>query len=233
MQKRRYLKVTAICSFLGAITTALLIFLPNPQATDFESRMLLHQNSMYMTKLWILFIHPQVNLLAALGIAYLLLKKYPLPIIFGTFFLLSWAFAEMSQQALLIDAVNQIWRPGYIEADTEEARNQFTTLIEAANGISDSKYFQVIYSFGLGSFFLGLAFIHEDLLGRFIGFSLLFIGVLSLSSFLRYYLAVSSLNGIVNWIYEWIYPYLQPAVRVAIGIWVLQRIDQPFSNSSE
>ena len=136
-----FLKATAICSFLGALTTALLIFLPNPEATDFEASVALYDNSLYLSKQWILFLHPQVNLLAALGIAYLLFKKYPLQIIFGTLFLIVWAYTEMSQQALIIDTLNQLWRPGYLEADDETSKAMFNTLIRTANGISDSKYF--------------------------------------------------------------------------------------------
>lgn len=214
------IKVTAICSFLGAITTALLLFLPNPEAVDFAARAALHDNSLYLSKLWILFIHPQVNILASIGIACLLWKKYPLQIIIGLFFLMVWAYTEMSQQALLIDALNQMWRPGYIQASGEVEQNMYTTLITAASGISDSKYFLVIYGFGLGSLLFGLAFIRETGLGKWIGIALLFIGVLSLASFARYYLGVSSLNGIVNWCYEWIYTYLQPLVRVALGVWI-------------
>jgi len=225
----RFLKATALCSFLGALTTILLIFLPNPEAADFETRASLYNNSRYLIKLWILFIHPQVNLLASLGIAYLLFKKYPLQIIFGTLFLLVWAYTEMAQQALLIDALNQMWRPGYLTADDELSKNMFTALINAANGISDSKYFLLIYGFGLGSLFYGAAFIWERGLGRWIGISLLFIGILTLSSFARYYLGVKPLNGIVNWSYEWIYSYLQPLVRIGIGIWILSSIKKQTS----
>lgn len=219
-----FLKLSAICSFLGALTTVLLIFLPNPVATDFESQALLFENRLYLNKLWILFFHPQLNFLATLGIAYLLLKKYPLEIIIGTFFLLVWALTEISQQSLLIDSLNQIWRPGYIEAENEVTKNMFMTLINAANGISDSKYFLVIYGFGIGSLLYGLAFVQQNGLAKWIGVSLLFIGLLSISSFARYYLGISSLNTIVNWSYEWIYPYLQPLVRIAIGIWIFKEI---------
>jgi hypothetical protein len=230
---RAFLKATAICSFLGALTTALLIFLPNPEASDFETRSSLYNNGLYLSKHWILFIHPQVNILASLGIAYLLLKKYPLQIIFGTFFLLVWAYAEMAQQSLLIDTLNQIWRPGFIEADNEVSKNMFATLIKAANGISDSKYFLVIYGFGLGSLFYGLALVGESGLGKWIGISLLFIGILSLSSFARYYLGIKSINEVVNWSYEWIYSYLQPLVRIAIGIWILKELKKNITMHSK
>lgn len=219
-----FLKIAAICSFLGALTTALLMFLPNPAASGFEAEVMLYKNSLYLSKRWILFIHPQVNFIASLGIAYLLYKKYPLQIIIGTLFLFIWAYTEMSQQALLIDALNQMWRPGYIGADDESTRMMYNTLIKAANGISDSKYFLIIYGFGLGSLLYGLAFMREAGWAKWLGISLIFIGVLSLSSFLRYYLNVSFLNTIVNWVYEWIYGILQPLVRVAVGVWIFSEL---------
>lgn len=221
-----FLKVASICSFIGALTTALLIFLPNPIANDFQSQTLLYDNKLYISKLWILFIHPQVNIIASLGIGYILLSKYPLQIITGTFFLLVWTIAEMSQQSLLIDTLNQIWRPGYIAADSELSKSMFETLIKTANGISDSKYFLVIYGFGLGPLIYGSAFIQENGLAKWIGGSLLFIGVLSLSSFARYYLGISHLDNIVDWAYEWIYAFLQPLVRIAIGLWIYNVINK-------
>lgn len=221
---KSFLKLTGICSILGAITTSLLIFLPNPVASDFESQTLLFENKLYLTKLWILFFHPQVNIIASLGIACLLFRKYPTQIIVGSLFLLVWAYTEMSQQSLLIDTLNQIWRPNYVNAESEITKSMFKSLINAANGISDSKYFLVIYGFGLGSFLYGTALIQENGLGKWIGVSFLFIGILSLCSFTRYYLGISSLNEPVNWLYEWIYSYLQPIVRIAIGIWIFKRI---------
>lgn len=220
------LKFTAICSILGAVTTALLIFLPNPPAASFEERALLFDNSRYIMKLWILFIHPQVNLMASFGIAFLLFQKYPLRITVGMLFLFVWAITEITQQALLIDALNQMWRPGYVNAETELDKGMYHTLLLAANGISDSKYFLVIYGFGLGSLMFGLAIIQEVKLGKAIGVALIFIGVLSLASFLRYYAGFSSLNSFANLSYQYIYPYLQPAVRIGIGVWIYQQVIQ-------
>lgn len=221
---KSFLRLAAICSFLGALTTILLIFLPNPEATDFETRTLLYNNQLYLSKLWILFMHPQVNFLASLGLACVLFRKYPTQMLVGTFFLLVWAYTEMSQQALLIDTLNQIWRPAYAGAEGESAKVMYTTLIQAAQGISDSKYFLVIYGFGLGSLLYGLAMIWEGDWTKWLGAALIFIGVLSLLSFGRYYLGISALNSFVNWCYAWIYSYLQPLVRIAIGIWILQKV---------
>lgn len=221
--KSAFLTLAAVCSFAGAVTTCLLIFLPSPTADDFEARAILHQNSLYLSKLWILFLHPQFNLIASLGVALVFFRKYPLQMIVGTLFLSVWAYTEISQQALLIDALNQFWRPGYLAADDETTRTLYRTLIQGAGALSDSKYFVVIYGFGLGSLLYGLAFGQETGPEKWLGFSLIFIGVLSLSSFIRYYLGLTSLSPVVDGLYTWVYPYLQPAVRVAIGAWLLKQ----------
>jgi hypothetical protein len=139
-------------------------------------------------------------------------------------FLFIWLVAEISQQALRIDALNQIWRPGYVGADEEVIKQMYHWMIIASEGLSDSGYFLVIYGFGIGSLLYGLALIKETGFAKWIGTSLLFIGLLSLCSFLRYYLGLDWLDAPVNFAYTWIYPYLQPTVRIAIGIWLLQEI---------
>ena len=222
----KFLKIAAFCSILGAITTCLLLFLPAADAADFDSRAQLYQNKLYLSKLWILFFHPQFNTIASLGIAVLLIKKYPLQIISGTLFMLVWFYSEMSQQALLIDALNQMWRPGYLEATDEILKNINRTLIHGSSGLSDSKYFLVIYGFGLGSLFYGWALTKEQKLGKWIGLALIFIGTLSLSSFFRYYLQMDFLSPYVDWTYTWVYPVLQPLVRVGIGVWIIHAVNK-------
>ena len=73
----------------------------------------------------------------------------------------------------------------------------------------------------IGTFLFGLAFVREFGWVRWLGGSMIFIGILSLASFGRYYLGLGFLTPIVNWMYEWIYGYLQPAVRIGLGIWLL------------
>lgn len=218
-----FLKIAVICSLLGATTTALLIFLPQTPAPDFEAQILLHQNRLYLAKLWILFLHPQFNLVASLGLGLLLFKKQPAAIIIGTLFLSCWAYTELRQQAYLIDALNQMWRPGYFAAVEESQRQMYRTLIKGIGGINDSHYFVVIYAFGIGSLLFGWAMLKEQNWGKYLGWSLVFIGLLSLASFGRYYLGVNFLNPPVDFSYSWIYPYLQPLVRIGIAVWIYEQ----------
>ncbi len=218
-----FFKLAAICSLLGATTTALLIFLPQTSAPDFETQVLLHQNQLYLTKLWILFFHPQFNLIASLGLGLLLFKKKPWAIIIGSLFLACWAYTEMRQQAFLIDALNQMWRPNYLAEVEDDQRHMYRTLIKGMGGINDSHYFVVIYAFGMGSLLFGWAMLKEQNWGRYLGGALVFIGLLSLASFGRYYLGVSFLNPPVDFSYRWVYPYLQPLVRIGIAVWIYEQ----------
>ena len=220
----RFLWAAALCSFLGALTTALLIFLPSVETGGKQHSILLYNNSAYIWKLWILFLHPQFNFIASLGVAVVLLKKYPLEIIIGSFFLLVWTYTEMSQQVLLIDALNQYWRPGFLNANDSMSRSVFLTLIKGTDAISDSQYFLLLYGFGLGSMLYGLAFIRESGWAKYIGIALVFVAALSLASFARHYLGFSDWSAAVDWLYQWVYSVLQPLVRLAIGVWLIGAI---------
>jgi hypothetical protein len=229
----KFITFTAICSFLGALTTAFLIFVPSVNSQGLEAGAMLHSNTLYLSKLWVLFVHPQVNFIAFLGVAYLLYKKHQLLVILGTLGLSVWAYTEMSQQALLIDALNQFWRPGYLEATSSVDKEMYRTLIIGSSALSDSKYFLVIYSFGLGSLLFGFAFNSESGLGKLISASLIFIGVLSLGSFARFYLGLTQINEVVDWLYQQVYSYLQPAIRVVIGLWLLMKLKKENSTRIE
>ncbi len=217
---RNLVLCAAACSLLGAITTSLLVFLPASSTVDTQNTILLYKDNLYTAKLWILFFHPQFNFIAALGIAALLVKKYPLEIVTGTFFMLVWAVTEMSQQAFLIDALNQYWRPAYMAAQDEMSRDIFLALIKGSDAISDSKYFVLLYGFAMGSLLYGIAMTREKGISRWLGIAYLFIGALSLGAFTSYYLGAAFLSAPVAWCYEWIYPYLQPLVRIAVAAWL-------------
>ena len=187
---------------------------------DPQNSILLYKDDLYIAKLWILFFHPQFNFIAALGIAVVLIKKYPLEIVVGTFFLLVWTVTEMTQQALLIDALNQYWRPAYMAAQDQMGRDIYLALIKGTDALSDSKYFVLLYGFAMGSVFYGIAMTREKGISRWLGIAYLFIGVLSLCAFSSYYLGAAYLSDPVAWCYEWIYPYLQPLVRIAVAAWL-------------
>ena len=186
----------------------------------FDVQQRVYDEPLYLYKRWILFFHPQFAFLASLGAASILFRKAPALTVFSVFFLAVWAVTEMTQQAYIIDALNQYWRPGYLNSVDVEQKEAFRTMIVGFDGISDSQYFLLLYGFGVGSCLLGLAFFEKKYLEWGISVSMVFIGVLSLGSFLRYYAGLEGLSPLINWIYANIYGVLQTGVRIALGVWL-------------
>jgi hypothetical protein len=213
--------VAAIASLCSAVTTAILVYGPGVQAgADAVSQAQLHANWLYLYKPWVLFFHPQFALVASLGIGFALFSKHPAYISIGLFYLLIWAVTEMTQQAYVIDALNQYWRPGFLNAAEATEKAEYATLLRGFSGISDSQYFVLLFGFGVGTTLFGIAFLSTDILGKTIGVILVFIGLLSVTSFVGYYAGVSAVTPITSWIYSNLYGVIQTGVRIAMGIWL-------------
>lgn len=220
MKLNRFLRVAAICSILGAITTTLLIYIPIPAADTFDEKVVMYRHPNYMTRLWVFFLHPQLNLVAAVGISVLFIRKYPEYIIPATISIGIWAVTEAAQQAFTIDAVNQSWRPEYVQETNEQVKAALFAQLKGSDAIRDSMYFLLLFCFGIGSSLFGITLLHSDLAGKWIGSSFLFFGILSIISFAGYYLGWKQVLQPVDFIYDKIYAWLQPAARLALGWWL-------------
>ncbi len=218
--KSQYLLMSAICAILSALTTAILMYGPSAAVPEtFEATQALHSDPLHTYKSWVLFFHPQFAFIAVLGAGTILYKKTPAFTAIGTIYLAVWALTEMTQQAYLIDALNQMWRPAYLAAEGAE-KAQWRTIIEGLGGITDSLYFVLIYGFGLGSLLFGLAFRGHGPLGLAIGATTSLIGLISLAAFSYYYAGATQLGNIINGWYGWVYGPLQISVRLGLGIWL-------------
>lgn len=213
--------VAAIASLVSALTTAILIYGPNAQAaTDLVSQARLHSDGLYLYKRWVLFFHPQFAFIATLGLAVALFRQRPALVSIGMFYMLVWAITEMTQQAYVIDALNQYWRPGLLGAADAGETAMYETLLTGFNAISDSQYFLLLFGFGVGTFLYGIALWPTDALGKAVAAALLFIGALSIAAFAGYYAGASAVTPVTSWIYGNLYGPVQIAARIAIGIWL-------------
>ena len=224
MNLYKFIKLASICSFLGAITTILLIYLPSPEAIGFEAEATLHSNNLYISKLWILFLHPQFNVIAALGIAVLFIKKHPEYIIPGTLAVLVWGIAEMAQQAFMIDAVNLVWRPDYLNEADVIKKTELQTHLSGVEAVWDTMYLIIQYGFGLGTLLIGIVLIKADKLAIWIGYTNILIGIFMLMAFTVNFMGLDFFLKPVNLFYGWAYPVLQPVVRFTLGIWLWKQV---------
>ncbi len=218
-----FLRAGAVFSLLSAITTAILIFGPNPVSPNgFEATQALHSDPMHLYKKWVLFLHPQFAFLAALSAGALLGKRSPALIIIALFYYAVWTITEITQQAYLIDALNQIWRPAYLAA-TGTDQSQWRTLIVGLQGVSDSQYFVLLFGFSIGSILIGCAFVRETGLAKIIGYTSLTIGTMSLLAFASYYTPLTGTSSVIQGWYTWLYPPVQIGVRLLLAFWLFQQ----------
>ncbi len=222
-QFRQIAWVGAILSCLSAITTAILMYGPDAATPNgFAAAQELHANVLHTYKKWVLFFHPQFAFLAACAAAVVLVRRAPALTLVGLFYLGVWTVTEMTQQAFLIDTLNQMWRPAYLAADTAD-KDQWRTLITGLQGISDGQYFVLIFGFGLGTLLMGGAFLAGPTTDKILGGSMAAIGVMSLLAFAFYYAGLSSAGGLVRGWYDLIYGPLQIGARLGIAAWLIHQ----------
>jgi hypothetical protein len=223
----KLLRIAAICSVIGAVTTLVLALIPEPVAESFDKRVLLYKNGIYSAKHWIFFFHSQLNIIAVLGVTVFLVKRKPYLVLIGLLFFLVWGITECAQHAFLIDAVNQYWRPQYLSSTEEKMKTAVFAQLVGAEAVSDSMYFLLLYCFGIGSSLLGIALLRLDKLATFTSTGFIFFGVLSIVAFLNYYAGLTFLSAPVDFSFVWIYPVLQPVSRLSLGIWLWKQARKP------
>lgn len=227
MNLNKFLRVAGICSMLGAITTAVVAFIPVPPVETLDDKVSLHTNTNYMTRLWVFFIHPQLNVMAAFGISLIFIKRFPEYIIPATLGIIVWAVTEAAQQAFSIDAVNQTWRAEYMQETNPQTRAALFAQLKGSEAIRDSMYFLLLFSYGVSSTLFGIVLFQSDTLAKLLGSSFLFFGILSFITFAGYYLGWKQALPPVDFIFDKIYPWLQPAARFGLGLWLWQKATQP------
>ncbi len=220
---RSFLVAAAICAFLSAFTTLILISIDVPRDGSIFEQAHLAQDTTYLFRTWTYFFHPHVTLVSMIGLFLTQHRKHPGVAITAMIFFMFWAFAEALQQAFTLDALNQYWRPMLLNNDDPTAQQTAVHLVTGFRGIYDSFYFLLLFAYGIGSLLMGLLLVRAPNLSRFIGAVMIYFGVLSLVSFFSYYTPWQSAASFVAWNYQWIYPVLQPLTRALLGWFLLDQ----------
>jgi hypothetical protein len=210
-----FYRVAAACSFVSALTTLCLIFLPAFYAPGegFEARMARVDDPAYQWRAWIYLVHPFLVLTAALGVALLLRTRATVPAIIGFLGFLLWAFTEAGQQTLTLFAFDP-WREAYATADaaTREAIRLRTDIYD---GIWNGMYVLLLIGFAIGNLFFGIAMVREKYFTRIVGLFFLAGFALTLTNFAGEF--GFALPAPLD---SWSYPAIQPLGRVLVGIWL-------------
>ena len=216
MYQPSFYRTAAICSVLSAISTLLLIYLPElyAPADGFEGRMRRVEDAAYVLRSWIYLIHPFLVLAAALGIAMRLRRRDSALALVGLLAFVLWAFTEAGQQTLTLFAFDR-WRAAWLAGD-EAVRAHMQASTAVYDGLWDAMYFLLLLGFALGNAAFGAALARGRGLTRLVGVFLIAAFVLTLTNIageLRWLTLPESLAS-------WSYPAIQPLGRVLIGVWL-------------
>lgn len=205
-----------MCSALSAVTTLMLIFLPEffASAQGFEARMARVHETAYRLRAWAYLLHPFIVLTAALGIAFAIRHRSPVLALFGVLGFIWWAFTEASQQTLTLFAFDR-WRVAYAAAD-EATRATIRINAVMYDGIWDGMYMLLLIAFAIGNACFGVALSTQPGLTRVVGGFMLAACVLTILLFIN----ELGIELLPEPVLSWMYPAIQPLGRLLIGWWL-------------
>jgi hypothetical protein len=218
-----FYRTAAVCSWISALTTCGLIFLPDLYAPieGFEGRMQRVHDPAYVLRSWVYFLHPFFTGTAALAVALRLRRVAPALVIPGLIGFLLWAATEASQQALTLQAFDQ-WRTAYLAGD-EAVRSTMVLRTAIYDDLWDAMYFFLLVVFFIGNTLYSVALWRErSTLAKAV--SVGYVGAALLTAFI-----ISSEAGgpgLPPSLDAWIYPAIQPLARTLIGVWLWRRASE-------
>ena len=216
-----FYRATAVCSFISAVTTLLLIFLPKfyGPADSIDARVALIHHPLWQLRAWNYLFHPFFTLAAALGVAVALRHSTPGRIVAGFLCFLLWGFTEAGQQALTL-MVYRRWAAAYPQADAA-GREVLQLQIASYDNLWDAMFLLLLIAFFAANILYGCATIPGQGLTRLIG--IFYFG----AAFLTLSIISNELSGpaLPPSLEAWIYPLTQPAARFCIGLWLWRARD--------
>jgi len=217
-----FYRTAAIFSVISAITTLMLIFLPQLYApvAGFEGRMAAVHDPWYAVRSWAYLVHPFLTFAAALGVCLRIRSVAHAAAIVGVLGFFVWAFTEAAQQCLTLFAFDR-WRVAYTAGDPS-IRAHLPTLTVLYDGLWDAMYVLLLIAFAIGNASLASVLVRQRGLSRLVGY--LYIGAVLVT--LRYLVPELGWQIPSGAFETWAYPLIQPIARVLIGIWLWRHADE-------
>lgn len=214
---RHFLRIAALSAFATVVTTFLLWLLPRLYVppTGFEESVLLHQNSYYIARLWVNFIHLPLALTGYFGLAVVLYKREAVKSTFGMLWFLIWGIVEMVGIAINLFSVNYNWRSAYASADNI-TKNALKINIDAFTSIWQSAFFVLLVAFLFGTLFFGWATWKAKGIEKLLSWLLWLAVPLTLLIILSNYAGQKWAGQITTYVY----PALQPISRFVLGLFL-------------
>jgi hypothetical protein len=211
-----FYRFAAVCSWISALTTCGLIFLPELYAPieGFEGRMQRVHDPAYVLRSWVYLLHPFFTGAAALAVAIRLRRVAPALVIPGLIGFLLWAATEAAQQAVQLMAFDR-WRVAYVAGDAA-VRSTMELRTVIFDGIWDAMYFLLLLAFFIGNVLYAIALWRGRALSKAVSAG--YVGAALLTAFI-----ISNEvggPGLPPSMDAWLYPAIQPLARTLIGVWL-------------
>lgn len=215
---RQFIRFAAVCCFLSVITTlGIHGFFPDPPS-DFDDRIQLFRDPIYLLNRWWVIIHCLLVIISMWGFAQLQFKRTPGSTGLGFIFYCSFALAEICRQMFVFFYINGL-REQFNNATDTAVRESIRASLTHAALLTAPLFGVFILMFALGGLCFGISLCRSDGFSRIIAIFLLISGVTNLAvlgnSFWRYE-AFDLFMEKFNLVFT-------PMMRLLIGIWLWKK----------
>lgn len=213
-----FLKFTAICGFLSIITTlGIHLYFPD-FSPDFNERLLLFKNNIYLINRWWVIVHCLLVLFSLWGFYLIQHNKSPGFTGLGMMFFAIFSFTEIARQVFVLFYLNGL-RIKYLNTENPVIREILKTDIENFSLLSNSLFGLFILAFGLGNLFYGLSLWKENGFGKLLCWLFIIWSAGNFTALTIEFIPNSFADKILG-----IYSYtFQPLMRVFIGLWLWKK----------
>lgn len=215
---RPFLHFAALCGFLTVFTTlGIHAFFPGSPA-DFEQRVLLFKDLLYLLNRWWVIVHCVLVLVAMWGFALVQFRKAAGFVGLGFLFFTIFAFTEIARQMLVLFYLNGL-RAAYVAAETPVLKENLRFELDHFGLINLSLFGIFILAFGLGNLCYGLSLYAEKGLGKVLSWLLMFWSIGSFLALGNEFWQKPNLNNFIHY-YNMIF---QPFIRALVAWWLWQK----------
>ena len=212
-----FLRVAGSLSAASAVTTLLLIFLPDliVRAPGFEGRMTAVTDPAYRLRAVVYLVHPFLVFTAMLATALAIRRQAALALV-GLLGFALWAATEAAQQCWTLFAFDR-WRLAWLAGDAE-VRATMPVRTAIYDGIWDAAYPLLLIGFLIGCTCFAAALMRWNGLARVVGAFFAGAALLTLGNLAGEW---------IGWTWpppldRWLYPTIQPLGRLLTGIWLFR-----------
>ena len=228
LRSRGLFLASGTAGVVAGLVTLTIVVLPYlyGQPASFEERLALHENPLYLLRLWLSYLNIFAILLAALGLCVHRLVASPGAALSGMLFLLFYGATELIGRSIMVFTREYRWVHGTLSADGAE-REALVESIRMFDQVWAGAFPLILITFSLSAFLFAWATRGGDGLQKTTSLMLFAASALGFVTFLAAYLP--SLRPLAMWGYI----LIQPASRVVVGLFLLREARRMLTGESQ